>query len=365
MDRQIVRISVINDISYDQRMLKTAHTLYEHNYDVHIIGRSLPSSKPLEKNNFTPHRLQCVFNKGKLFYLEFNLRLILFMLFKSKGIYVSTDLDTLFAMRILSLIKRSPLVYDAHEYFTEVPELSHRPISKGAWRVLERILLPGIKYCYTVSPGLVYLFKKNYKKNFSLVRNMPRLKSLPIQNNQSQKRILYQGALNVGRGLEVAIRAMKHVNAELYIVGEGDISEKLKEMVSYLQLESKVTFTGNISPEALTELTRKASVGINLLENRGLNYYYSLANKFFDYIEAGIPQISMRFPDYDQLNQEYEVALLMDGLNEFVLSNAINDLLTDSELYTKFHKNALKAREVLCWEKEEQTLLDIYNGIEL
>ena len=36
MDRRIVRISVINDISYDQRMLKTAQSLYEHNYEVHI-----------------------------------------------------------------------------------------------------------------------------------------------------------------------------------------------------------------------------------------------------------------------------------------------------------------------------------------
>ena len=363
MDRRIVRISVINDISYDQRMLKTAQSLYEHNYEVHIIGRLLPNSKSIENYAFTPHRLQCVFNKGKLFYIEFNIRLILFMLFKSKGIYVATDLDTLFAMRVLSFIKRAPLVYDAHEYFTEVPELSHRPISKGFWRLLERILLPGIKYCYTVSPGLVHLFKTKYKKHFGLVRNVPRLKSLPIQNNQSEKIIIYQGALNVGRGLEVAIRSMKHIDAKLYIVGEGDISDDLKQMVPLLRLESKVTFKGNVSPEILADLTRKASVGINLLENRGLNYYYSLANKFFDYIEAGIPQISMRFPDYDQLNKEYEIALLMDGLNEFVLSNAINDLLTDTELYSKLHENCLRARKELCWEKEEQILLDLYNNI--
>ena len=93
-------------------------------------------------------------------------------------------------------------------------------------------------------------------------------------------------------------------------------------MVSLLRLESKVTFKGNISPEILADLTRKASVGINLLENR-LNYYYSLANKFFIILEGNSANLNA-FSNYDQLNKEYEIALLMDGLNEFVLSNAIN-----------------------------------------
>jgi glycosyltransferase involved in cell wall biosynthesis len=260
-------------------------------------------------------------------------------------------------------IKGGHLVYDAHEFFTEVPELSRRPFSKWIWSMLEKILLPGIRNCYTVSPGVAFLFQKKYKKQFDLVRNVPYRLDFPIENKQESRIIIYQGALNIGRGLEMAIRAMRHVDGELYLAGEGDLSKELRAMVLQLKLTEKVKFLGNVSPEKLPSITRKAIIGLNLLENRGLNYYYSLANKFFDYIEAGIPQISMRFPDYDKINQEYEIALLMEGLNELVLAKAIQQLLDDNELYDKLKNNTINAREDLCWQNEEKTLLRIFSKL--
>ena len=71
----------------------------------------------------------------------------------------------------------------------------------------------------------------------------------------------------------------------------------------------------------------------------------------------------MLFPEYIRINDEYEVAVLVEGLNEIYLSKTINDLFNDQERYNKLRNNTIKAREELCWQKEEQKLLAIFKDI--
>jgi len=359
---QKIIITVINDICYDQRMLKSARTLITAGYEVTIVGRQLKNTRKKKMEGFKPVWLKCIFNKGKLFYIEYNIRLLVYILRQNTDIVLATDLDTLLAAFISSKIRDIDLVYDAHEFFTEVPELQNRKISKNIWRCLESFLLPKIKHCYTVSQGVADLFKERYKKQFRVIRNVPLKKEIPFLNNE-ERLIIYQGALNVGRGLEYMIRAMRQIEAKLIIVGEGDISKDLKDITIALKLEEKVSFMGSIDPYELSSVTRSASLGLNLLEPKGLNYIHSLANKFFDYIEAGIPQLCMRFPEYLKINEAYEVAVMLEGLNELYLAKTINDLFNDKEYYNKLRNNALKAREVLCWQNEEIKLLEIFNNI--
>jgi len=91
-----------------------------------------------------------------------------------------------------------------------------------------------------------------------------------------------------------------------------------------------------------------------------LSYYYSLANKFFDYIHAGVPSINMMFPEYVAINSEIEVSLLIEKPDETAFCEAVNKLLNDPELYRRLAANCLKAREIYCWESERQKLLEIY-----
>ena len=106
--------------------------------------------------------------------------------------------------------------------------------------------------------------------------------------------------------------------------------------------------------------TGKCYLGLNLLEHRGLNYYYSLANKFFDYVQAGIPQITMRFPEYTNMNEEFEVAILLDDLNTGSIAEAINRLEKNRELYDRLKANCAKASEVWTWENEQKKLIEFY-----
>ena len=362
--------TVTNDLTYDQRMHRICHSLASNGYDVLLVGRVLPHSIPLIDKAFEQKRLSCIFKKGFLFYAEYNLRLFIFLLFQSGyDTICSIDLDTLGAGFFASLLRGKKRVFDAHEYFTEVPELVDRPVVKFFWAMIAKFILPYYRHAYTVGPALAEIFKKQYGPDFTVIRNVAAkaVNEPKVANNNgvsNHKTLLYQGALNEGRGLEVAISTMQHIeNVQLVLAGEGDCSEKLRALSLVLDLGEKLRFEGYVQPDQLKKLTKSAWAGINLLENRGLSYYYSLANKFFDCVQAGVPVITMDFPEYRHLNQQHEVALLLSELSQDSLAAAINKLLTDKLLYQRLQHNCLVAREEWNWEAEEKVLLGFWADV--
>jgi glycosyltransferase involved in cell wall biosynthesis len=352
--------TVTNDLNYDQRMIRICGTLAEMGHEVTLIGREKRASKSLNEQNFTQVRLKCWFEKGKLFYLEYNLRLLFFLLRQKFEVSTAIDLDTLAPVWLVCRIRGKKCIYDAHEYFSEVPEIVNRPLTKWVWEALARILIPKVDAAYTVGPALAAELSQRYGIDFGVVRNVPFRRQLELKPQQPPV-ILYQGMLNEGRGLEVAIKAMQWVNdAQLWLAGEGDLSLQLRQMSQDLGLEDKVQFLGYCAPADLPALTAQATLGLNLLENWGKNYYLSLANKAFDYIQAGIPSLQMRFPEYLALQNQYEPFCLIEELDPASLGQTITHLLNDAEWYERVQENCRRAGEELCWEREQQILLRYY-----
>lgn len=345
-------------------------------YEVILVGRKLPNSKPFQGFPFQQKRIKNIFNKGKFFYLEYNIRLFFFLLFSKFDVICSIDLDTLLAGYMAGSIKRTTIVYDAHEYFTEVPEIVERPATKKIWETLANFLIPKIKHAYTVGQGLAAIFKEKYGVAFQVIRNVPMSSSEVDKNKQkdflneynlslNKDVLLYQGALNDGRGISEMIAAMVHLkNAELWLAGEGDLSSELRQLTRKLNVEERVKFLGYLLPNELKLLTPLATIGLNLLENKGLNYYYSLANKCFDYIQAQVPAIHMDFPEYQAINQEYEVGILIPDLATATIVKAVNTILKDDVLKKRLIHNCKQAKNVYTWENEEKKLLSFYKKIE-
>jgi glycosyltransferase involved in cell wall biosynthesis len=134
-------------------------------------------------------------------------------------------------------------------------------------------------------------------------------------------------------------------------------------MTAQLGLNEKVKFLGFKKPAELKKITATAYIGLNLLENKGLSYYYSLANKFSDYIHAGIPQVCIDFPEYKRLNAQYNIALLVDNLEEETIKNAIIRLMNDQELYDRLKANCLICKKELNWQVEEKKLIALYDQL--
>ena len=359
--KQII-VSVTNDLVADNRVHKVCTSLEEMGFGVLLVGRKLKNSQPINRSYLT-HRMRLCFTKGAFFYTEYNFRLLLFLLFRKADVLLANDLDTLTANYFASKIKRVPVVYDSHEYFTEVPELIDRPRVKQFWEWLESRMLPNLKHCYTVCDSIAAVYHEKYGASFKVVRNIPVSKNRLqlIENENQPKIILYQGAVNIGRGLEQAIKAMHFIEgAQLVIAGDGDIKQQLEELVRTEKLENKVRFTGRLSIDELAELTPTADLGLSIEEDLGLNYRFALPNKLFDYIGAGVPVLVSDLPEMKAIVEKYDIGAICNSHDHRNLANAVNEALNNSDKIKTWKTNLIQTSQELTWENEAEVLKGIF-----
>ena len=355
-------VSVTNDITTDQRVAKVCNTLHNNDFDILLIGRQLKNSKSINRP-YKTKRIKLFFNKGFLFYAEYNIRLFFILLFLKKDLLLANDLDTLLPNYIISRLQSKKLVYDSHELFPEIPELVNKPFTKKVWSSLEQFILPKLKNCYTVCDSIAAYYKEKYNTSFSVIKNVPVAKEI-IKGSfnfsyDDKKIILYQGAVNVGRGLELMIETMIHLENFLFvIIGSGDILQDLQKLISDKNLTDKVIFLGRINPDELQKLTPLATLGISLEEDLGLNYRYALPNKIFDYIQAEIPILVSDLPEMKQVVLDYKVGEIATERTPEKLALQIKKMIS------KEYRNQLKiAKKEFVWEKEEQKLLQIFKNV--
>ncbi|MDP4262090.1 MAG: glycosyltransferase [Bacteroidota bacterium] len=354
--------TVTNDLTYDQRMQRICTSLAENGYSITLVGRKLPSSLPLKDEKFHQKRIVCFFTRGKLFYTEYNTRLFFFLLFQKMDAICAIDLDTILPCFYISKWKRVPRVYDAHELFTGLKEVATRPRIKKFWTRVEKKTVPRFRLGYTVSESIAEEFSRRYGVNYSVIRNMTRLRELN-ETVPKEKFLIYQGAVNEARAFEHLVPALKSINARLVICGDGNFMPQLKELIKENKVEDKVELKGMLSPDELWAIAQKATIGMGVAENTGINQYLALPNKFFDYIHAGLPQIAMNFPEYQKINRQFEVAILLDDTNPERIAEAVNNLLLNTVLYQRLRQNCLQARLILNWQQEEKRLLDFYQSV--
>lgn len=358
-------LCVTNDIATDRRVHRMALSLMKLPCNIFVIGRVHFRSLPLPVYPYPAKRMKMIFDKGALFYAEFNLRLFFLLLVEKADILVANDLDTLPAVFLVSRIRRLTVVYDSHEYFTEVPELIGRKWVKGIWERIEALILPHIKYTCTVSASVADEYKRKHGITMQVIRNLPfRLENFQPTNSlrkNGKNLIIYQGSLNMGRGLEAVIRAMQYIeNASFIIAGTGDVETDLRELARSLALNDKVLFMGRIPAQELQSYTVQADLGISLEEKLGLNYYYALPNKLFDYIQARIPVLVSDLPEMRAVVQQYQIGKVTSSHDPYELSLLITDMLTNHLQRTVWKSNLEKAAGELCWENEEHLLLELF-----
>lgn len=357
-------VSVTNDLATDQRVDKVCNSLKAEGFKVLLIGRILKKS-PKIKREYKTKRFKLIFTNGFLFYAEFNIRLFLFLFFHKKNILLANDLDTLPANYLVSKLQNKKLIYDSHELFTEVPELIHRPKIQKIWSTIEKFILPKLKNCYSVSDSIAKYYQEKYNTNFLVIRNIPKLKNNPTNSYQfpfkteNKKIIIYQGALNIGRGLELMIATMKHLqNCIFVIIGTGDIEQNLKKIVIKNNLNNRVKFLGRIPPKKLKQITPKGDLGISLEEDLGLNYRYALPNKIFDYIHAEIPVLTSNLPEMKQLINQYQIGEIVTNRTPKKLAEQIENLLKKQK--KEFKKNLVTAKNNLNWQQESKKLVKLF-----
>ncbi len=354
--------TVTNDLNYDQRMMRICSSLAQAGYEVTLTGAATKHSLPLSGTVYSQKWLTSIFNKGKLFYIEYNIRLLFFLLFKKTDLICAIDLDTIIPCYISSKVKKIIRVYDAHELFCEMKEVVTRPVIYRIWKMIERYTVPRFKYGYTVNEPIRKEFERMYSVKYEVIRNIALFEPDGIPVKQ-EGYIIYQGAVNEGRSFETLIPAMQWVDAPLIICGDGNFMSQVKNLVRQYGLENKVILKGKILPKELKEYTLRARAGVTLFDKAGMSNYYSLANRFFDYIHAGIPQLCVNYPVYAEINNQYKIGVLLEDLSPEAIAEGLNLLLKNDNLYRELQQNCLMARKELNWQKEEQKLLAFYKKL--
>ena len=363
-------VCVTNDLTTDQRVRKTCMALMKCGYDVIETGRLLPDSMEFNPP-YTIRRTKLGFNSGALFYAEYNIRLFYYLLFAKVDLIFSNDLDTLPAAFLASRIKRKKLIYDTHEYFTEMPELVGRKRVQAIWKAFERTIFPKLNNIITVNDSIARLYAGEYHKEIHVVRNIPpafhpeKIKSrtelgLPEDN---MILILQGTGINIDRGAEEIVLAMKYMeNIMLLIVGSGDVLTKLKDMVRSEKLEEKVMFRPKMPFEELRQYTMNANLGLALDKDTNLNYRFSLPNKLFDYIHSRIPVLASDLPEIKEIIEKYDIGFFIPNHTPQAIAETVNRIFENKSRYQTVKLNTGKAGKELSWENEEIKLLNVINN---
>lgn len=343
-------------------MIRICTSLSNAGYDVLLVGRSHEGSKPLQTKIFDQKRIAIGPPKGKMLYFLYWIKLFFYLLGQKADAFCAIDLDTIMPVYFASKIKGIKRVYDAHELFTEMQEVVTRPKEKKMWDAIEKFAVPRFKYGYTIGECYADVFREKYGMNYAIVRNATILRPITIPEKKTPY-ILYQGAVNVGRCFEFLIPAMQYIDTPLIICGAGNFYDEAVALCKEYGLEHKITFKGYVPPEELREYTLNAWVGITLFEAVGPSNRLSMANRFFDYMHSGVPQLCMAYPEYEKVNARFEIANLITEPSIDHIRAALTRLINDQEYHKRLQQNALKAREVYCWQQEEIRLINVYREL--
>lgn len=370
-------VSVTNDLATDNRVHRTCTVLQALGYELLLVGRKLPDSLPLDRP-YKTRRMRLLFNKGPLFYAEYNLRLFFLLLFSRATLFFSNDLDTLLPNFLAARIRGKQLVYDTHEFYTEVPELVQRPRVRAVWLAIERWIFPKLKTVITVNQSIADAYKERYtalrrpQRSIHVVRNIPMLRALgPLPSREelklpADKRILVlQGAgINVDRGAEEAVLAMRGLpDCLLLVIGGGDAWPLLERMVKEHALADHVRLLGKMPYKRMMDYTRNADLGLTLDKDTNLNYRFSLPNKLFDYLHAGIPVLATDLPEVAAIVREGECGLVLSHATPEAIVQAVNGLFSNRDRYATLRKNATFAARKLDGAQEAAKLSSILEGL--
>jgi glycosyltransferase involved in cell wall biosynthesis len=308
--------------------------------------------------------MKCVFNKGGLFYAEFQLRLFFILLLSRPQLLLSNDLDTLLPNYLVAKLSGVELVYDTHEYFCGVPEIQGRWVKK-VWQRVEQSIFPNLKHIWTVNSSIAMLYEADYGIRPRVFRNISPIPPIAAKSRaelglpEHLKIAINQGSgMNVDRGLEEALEAVAGMDGWLLLlVGSGDAIPALKAKVEANHWTDKVKFVGRVPYAELLAYTKNADVGLSLDKDTNINYRYSLPNKLFDYLHCDLPVVTSHVVEVKRIVETYKVGRCVEPENITEIRAALEDV---GARVTDFAPGLKRAQKELVWEVEQQPLRAFY-----
>ncbi len=373
--KKVVSI-VLNAFTNDSRVLKEAQSLKKFGYEVQVVAlHEEPLAEKELVQGISVHRI-CLRTRGwskrkyvqVIKYLEFIGKVI--SNYRAADIFHCNDLGALPLGVIIKVFfnRDAKVVYDAHEYETEINAL--KGIEKLILKVLEKFLIRFAERVITVSDSIA----NEYVRLYSIAKPALILNCPPFQEHvkndifretfgirREASIFLYQGGLASGRGVENILDAFRTMNDTTKVVvfmGYGPLSAHVQEVAGNC---SNVYYHPAVATDILSHYTSSADVGLSLTENTCLNHYYCLPNKIFEYFMAGIPVITSDLVEQRRIIRNHGVGVVArenstEGIIEAVkvICNMDKRILCENVHKLASHYN---------WEAQETILVRLYEGL--
>jgi len=280
------------------------------------------------------------------------------------------DVNTLPTGWLAARLSGAGLIYDAHEISGD--REGYRKLRRAVF-VVEKLLMPGAVAVITTTDMRAKYFARTYGRARPLVlQNRPRraqhqhkdktLLRLRFGITEDRPIILYQGGLQPGRGLEMLVRVAAQIeDAAFVLVGNGQSSGALSDMVVEMGLQERVFVLPAVPLDELPAITASADIGVQPIENTCLNHYTTDSNKLFEYLHAGLPVVASALPEVAKVIVPYGCGLIFKPGDSQALRAALETMVQDTAMRAECAENAEHAAAAYCWENQEQVLLKIYS----
>ncbi len=260
----------------------------------------------------------------------------------------------------------TPLLYDAHELETE--RSGWPALVRRFARICERSLLRLVDHTVVVNETIEKWYRAAYRTvRISTIRNLPRRPKVPpTRNNKLRSRLgipendiifIYVGLIGAGRGIELMLEAFRQVapDRHLVLLGSGALFETC---AAASQQVPNIHVHASVPPDEILDLVAGADVGLVIFEQNSLSYAYSLPNKLFECLGAGLPVIANDMPEVTRMLAKTGRGWTLPALNATALRDMVSSLSRE-DIRTKVAAPV----EVPYWDAEEPKLLQIMRDV--
>ena len=290
------------------------------------------------------------------------------------------DLNTMFAARIVKKRIDAKVIYDSHELWIHRNRPRHSRLSISLdtclSKIFERSLIASANEVITVSDSIKHWLTKQYslKREPIVIRNVP-LRDNAYPNHSSPAGIkdrldlpenslvlVYIGKITHGRGIEVGIRALKHLD-HLYFVllGHSDTnySSMIEALATNLGIADRFIICDPVPSFQIISFIQGSDFSLVHIEPVCLSYEFSLPNKIFESIQANIPILASNLPEIKKIVESYNLGACFTDEHDLV-----EKIISAGPQQTKiWKKNMTLCSSEFCWEVEQNKLLNIYRNL--
>jgi glycosyltransferase involved in cell wall biosynthesis len=367
----------------DPRVLKEANALGRSGYEVLVVAWNRTGKAPHVKSyswfkvvHFPPplpknfSKLQVPFQaliKARCL-LSFSIRTIRFALKGEWDIFYVHDLDTLHIGAFLKIRKRKKLIYDSHEYYSDLigDRIGNRVVKPILY--WEKMLCRQVDQIITVNEILAEKFKTKHKR-VGVIRNAVDLRWFDTSpehysSDNNIPVVIYVGAITKNRGIKEFVLSKKYLkNKAIYqIIGHGTMRHTIERMIQTEELNG-VKIIPWVEFEKVPFHIKHADIGIMPYQPVP-NYFHVTPTKMFEYIAGGLPVVATNLPEIKRVIYDCRCGLFIDPTKPRDIAEKLDYLIEHPEESRLMGKRGRKyVEEQFNWCDEELKLKEILSTI--